>query len=55
MPKRRPFTEDEASAFMEAVGQIAKTHPADLPVIMLLAVTGARLEEMASLLALEAA
>jgi integrase len=47
--KRRPFTEEEANAFVVKVNAASMKHPADLPVVMLLAVTGARLEEMAGL------
>ncbi|MGG5889817.1 tyrosine-type recombinase/integrase [Falsiroseomonas sp. HC035] len=47
--ERRPFTEAEASAFVDAVRSRAKVHPVDYIVVMLMAVTGARLEEMAAL------
>jgi|GEM_PF-6615392 len=46
---RRPFTEEEASAFLSAIMTTAKKHPADPVVVMLMAVTGARLEEIAGL------
>lgn len=47
--RRRPFTEDEAKAFMSAVLANEKRHPADGLAVMLMAVTGARLEEVCGL------
>jgi integrase len=46
---RRPFTEAEASAFLSAVSATTNKHPADCLVVMLMAVTGARLEEVCGL------
>jgi integrase len=46
---RRPFTEAEASAFIAAVMATKVKHPADGLVVMLMAVTGARLEEVCGL------
>jgi integrase len=47
--KRRAFTEEEAAAFLNALGKNANKYPDDLPAAMLLAVTGMRAEEAASL------
>jgi integrase len=47
---RRPFTEDEAVAFLTAVIATEEKHPADGLVVMIMSVTGARLEEVCGLL-----
>ncbi len=47
--KRRPLTEDEAARLLFEVQESIADHADDLAVTLLLAVTGARLEEVASL------
>ncbi|MBK1658234.1 tyrosine-type recombinase/integrase [Paracraurococcus ruber] len=46
---RRPFTEQEARHFTAAVDARAAKHPVDAEVVRIMAVTGARLEEVCAL------
>ena len=46
---RRPFTEEEGAAFLTAIQATTKKHFADHTVAMVMAVTGARLEEVCAL------
>jgi integrase len=47
--ERRPYSEEEALAFINAVDARAKDHPSDPLIVRLMACTGARIEEICSL------